>query len=40
MRASAERLVAERLLLPADARTFATEAAGEAAPALLSVAFP
>jgi hypothetical protein len=39
VRAAAERLVGERLLLPADARTFAAEAAGEAPPALLSLAF-
>jgi hypothetical protein len=40
VRAAAERLVAERLLLPADARAFAAEAAGETSPALLSLRFP
>lgn len=40
VRAAAERLVAERLLLPQDARAYAAEAAGESPATLLSLTFP
>jgi len=40
VRAAAERGIAERWLLPEDARAYAAEAAGESPPSLLSLPFP